>query len=149
MIVVRSSNYMRSRNTLIIFALLFFTFVISFKFIIGFAVDNIIIFTGTIVDSGYIDPSKFELSSYDLSMFEIDWSLFDLSKLNPLLWKFEELKGSINGSLHDLVDVIAPALINTASVVSAQIVTARVIFYNNPNMIVPLMLYDSRFIIII
>lgn len=106
----RSINYLRSRNTLIMFAILFLVMTVTFKFLVGFIVDNIIIYTGTIMETGTFDPA----------IFEVGWDKIDFSQLNPTRWNFNELKQSINGNLHEIVDLIAPALINIMSMVMAQ-----------------------------
>lgn len=110
MFYIHSRNYIKSRNTLIIFIILFLVFALSFKYVMRFVVDNIIIFTGTVVDSGHVDPSAFEVS----------WDSVDFSKLNPMLWQMDEIKKSLNVQLHDLVDIIAPAIINLLRMVVIQ-----------------------------
>lgn len=110
-----SRNYLRSRNTLIIFSILFLVMTIAFKFFVGFIVENIIIYTGTIMESGKFNPS----------IFEIGWDKIDLTKLNPMLWKVKELKQSINSQLHEIVDLIAPALVNIMSMVLAQSIVIK------------------------
>lgn len=130
MLYVRSKNYLRSRNTLIMFVILFLAFIISFKVILHFVVDSVIIFTGTIIETGNIDPSQFEMR----------WDSFDFSKLNPMMWKIEELKLSINGKLHDLVDIIAPALINLFSMVIAES-----FLFKRSVAINPMLLYDYSY----
>lgn len=104
---------MRSRNNLIIFALVFFGFIISFRTALGFIADNIIVFTATVTESGFVDSSSFELVSFD-------WEGVDFSFLNPTSWDFDQWRHTTNGKLHDLVDIIAPALVNLMRVVLTQ-----------------------------
>lgn len=125
MVNKRSRNYLKSRNTLIMFVVLFLVFIICFKFGVGLIVDNIIIYTGTLIESGNINPSK----------FKIGWDSLDFSKLNPMLWQLENVKESINESLHELVDLIAPAVINLISMVVAQTVLLKRSAELNPMML--------------
>ena len=67
------------------------------------------------MESGKIDPT----------IFEFGFDKIDFSKLNPMLWKFDELKQSINSQMHEIVDIIAPAIVNIMSMVLAQTVLLK------------------------
>ncbi|MED4128486.1 PRD domain-containing protein [Shouchella miscanthi] len=91
---------LKSRNTMVVSAVLFLIVVILLRFAGGLFEDNIAMFIGSIFGGN--------AESVPL----IDFSSINLSWLNPSEWSMGDAMSSINAWLHDMIDSVLPAMIN-------------------------------------
>lgn len=101
---------LKSRNTLVISAMVFLIIVILLRLSGGFLADNIERITGAIF-AGNAD--KIPL---------LDFSSIDFSWLNPANWSVSGIKEAINEWLHDMVDSVLPAVINSVTIAMANVI---------------------------
>ncbi|MCC2252095.1 hypothetical protein JUJ52_19375 [Virgibacillus sp. AGTR] len=95
---------LKSRNTMVASAVLFLLVVILLRCAGGFVEDNIVRVVGSI----------FGGSAENIPL--IDFSSIDLSWINPANWSMDEIISGVNQWLHDIIDSILPAVINTLNI---------------------------------
>lgn len=106
---------LKSRNTMVISAVVFLIIVILLRLSGGFLGDNIERIVGAIFAG---NAEKIPL---------LDFSSTDWSWLNPSEWSVDNIKEGINQWLHDMIDSVFPAVINTLNIAMINfIVIARV-----------------------
>lgn len=92
---------LKSRNTMVVSAVLFLLVVILLRLSGGFFEDNIVRVVGSI----------FGGSAEEVPL--LDFSSVNLSWMNPANWSIDDVTSGVNQWLHDVIDSILPAVINT------------------------------------
>lgn len=92
---------LKSRNTLVVSAVLFLLVVILLRLTSGFIEDNIVRVIGSIAGGA--------AESIPL----IDFGTIDLSWINPMNWSFDGIATNVNEWLHTMIDSVLPAFIHT------------------------------------
>lgn len=105
---------LKSRNTMVTSALLFLLVVILLRFSGGFFEDNIVRVVGSISGGNAENIPLINFSSVDMS-----W-------LNPADWSMDKFTSGINEWLHEMIDSILPAVINTVNVGAIAAIITRV-----------------------
>lgn len=108
---------LKSRNTMVTSAVLFLLVVILLRFTGGFFEDNIVRVVGSI----------FGGTAENIPL--LDFSSINMAWANPSNWSLSELMSNINGMMHDIIDSVLPAFINTINigVISAVATRAKLI----------------------
>lgn len=104
---------LRSRNTMVTSAVLFLLVVILLRFTGGFFEDNIVRVIGTISGG----------SAENVPL--LDFSSLDVSWLNPADWSMSEFMTGVNEWLHDMIDSVLPAVINTINLGAIAAIVTR------------------------
>ncbi|MCR6108701.1 hypothetical protein HXA34_20605 [Salipaludibacillus agaradhaerens] len=95
---------LKSRNTMVASAVLFLLVVVLLRIAGGFFEDNIVRVIGAI----------FGGSAENIPL--LDFSTIDFSWMNPSNWSMEEFTSGVNQWLHDMIDSVLPAFINTLNI---------------------------------
>lgn len=104
---------LKSRNTMVTSAVLFLLVVILLRFTGGFFEDNIVRVVGSI----------FSGNAENIPL--LDFSSVDVSWLNPANWSMDEFMTGVNEWLHNLIDSVLPAVINTVNLGAITAMLAR------------------------
>jgi hypothetical protein len=104
---------LKSRNTMVTSAVLFLLVVILLRFTGGFFEDNIVRVIGSISGG----------SAENIPLF--DFSSVDVSWLNPTNWSMEQFMTGVNGWLHNMIDSVLPAVINTVNLGAVTTIATR------------------------
>lgn len=104
---------LKSRNTMVTSAVLFLLVVILLRFTGGFFEENIVRVVGSISGG----------SAENIPL--LDFSSVDTSWMNPANWSMDGFMSSVNEWLHDVIDSILPAVINTVNVGAVTAIVAR------------------------
>lgn len=104
---------LKSRNTMVTSAVLFLLVVILLRFTGGFFEENIVRVIGSIAGG----------SAENIPL--LDFSSVNFSSLNPANWSMDGFTLSINEWLHNMIDSILPAFINTLNVGAITTILTR------------------------
>jgi len=94
-------------------AVLFLLVVILLRFTGGFFEDNIVRVVGSISGG----------SAENIPL--LDFSSLDMSWLNPANWSVDQFTSGLNEWLHDMIDSVLPAVINTINLGAIATIVTR------------------------
>lgn len=104
---------LKSRNTMVTSAVLFLLVVILLRFTGGFFEENIVRVVGSISGG----------SAENIPL--LDFSSVNMSWLNPSNWSMDDFTSGINEWLHEMIDSVLPAVINTVNIGAITALIAR------------------------
>lgn len=104
---------LKSRNTMVTSAVLFLLVVILLRFTGGFFEENIVRVVGSI----------FGGNAENIPL--LDFSSVDTAWLNPTNWSMDEFMSGVNEWLHNVIDSVLPAVINTVNIGAVTAIVAR------------------------
>lgn len=105
---------LKSRNTMVTSAVLFLLVVILLRFTGGFFEENIVRVVGSISGG----------SAENIPL--LDFSSVNLSWLNPANWSMDQFMTGVNEWLHEMIDSVLPAVINTVNLGAIAAIATRV-----------------------
>lgn len=99
---------LKSRNTLVISAVLFLIVVLLLRLSAGFLGDNVVRIVGAI----------FAGKAENIPL--LDFGTIDMSWLNPTSWSMDDVTSNVNQWLHEMIDSVLPAVIGSLNMTMTQ-----------------------------
>lgn len=103
---------LKSRNTLVISAVLFLVVVVLLRLSAGFLGDNVVRIVGAI----------FAGKAENIPL--LDFGTINLEWLDPSTWSMDGVTSNINQWLHEMIDSVLPAVISLFNVTMTQSIMA-------------------------